>query len=80
MILNPDALAHNARVEGLVTPGVEACLAGRADWCQRCNQVRYRAQMRWTIDGIYACWPCLGRGVGTPALPVDWGSSQEVRG
>ena len=70
LLVNVDAMTHQMRVEGMVTPGIEACLAGRADWCLQCNAVRYRHVMQWTLDGIYGCWVCLGRGVGTPALPT----------
>lgn len=70
LLVNVDAMTHQMRVEGMVTPGIEACLADRADWCLQCNAVRYRHVMQWTLDGIYGCWVCLGRGVGTPAFDV----------
>ncbi|AKF14339.1 hypothetical protein SEA_VINCENZO_77 [Mycobacterium phage Vincenzo] len=55
----------------VVEPGVQSLLDDRADWCRGCDTTRYRADMRWTVDGAFLCRGCLGPGVGTPALWVS---------
>uniref|UniRef100_A0AAU8GP76 Membrane protein n=1 Tax=Mycobacterium phage BobbyK TaxID=3158892 RepID=A0AAU8GP76_9CAUD len=51
----------------VVEPGIQSLLDGRADWCQGCDQCRYRNDMRWLVDA-YRCRVCLGPGVGVSAL------------
>lgn len=54
----------------ILEPGVQTMLDGSADWCQGCDQCRYRHDMRWLVDR-YECRQCLGQGVGVPALWVS---------
>ncbi|AOT27302.1 hypothetical protein KNT58_gp74 [Mycobacterium phage Fortunato] len=65
-------LASDGTVVGkpVVEPGIQSLLDGRADWCQGCDQCRYRHDMRW-LEDAYRCRVCLGPGVGTAALWVN---------
>ena len=40
--------------------GTDAALAGAADWCQGCDTLRYRRDMRWdVVPWVYRCRVCL---------------------
>jgi len=57
--------------DGQLEAGIASTAQGRARWCQHCDTTRLATDMRWTLDGVYACRWCLGPGVGTPELWTD---------
>jgi len=66
--------------DGQLEAGIASTAQGRARWCQHCDTNRLATDMRWTLDGVYACRWCLGPGVGTPELWVDTTSYEDSFG